>query len=391
MESSLMFLKDIAMLLFFASVGGYISSKLKQPQVLGQIIFGLLIGPSILNIIKSTEFIEQIAQIGVILLMFIAGLETDLDDLKSSSKSSTSIALGGVLGPMILGMIGILLLKGTVALNEAIFVGVILTATSVSITVQTLRELGQLRTRQGIGILGAAIIDDVVGIILVTLVVGIVDPTQNSNIIFVLGKIIFFFVISLVIGVIFSKSLTKFSDKVNRENKLLTLALIFSFSLAFIAEELGVAAIIGAYITGVIFSCTPHRNRVSHEIQRVAYSIFTPIFFMNIGLGVKLDNIGGSVLLSVVIITAAILGKVGGCYVGGRISKFTTRESLQIGIGMVPRAEVALIVANLGLSIDVIGQDVFTGVVLLVLASTIITPILLKKVYSDKAKIIKES
>lgn len=391
MESSLMFLKDLALLLLFANIGGYISSRLKQPEVLGQIVFGLLLGPSVFNLIHGTEFISHIAEMGVVLLMFIAGLETDLEDLKSSSKSSTSIAVGGVVGPLILGMGAILLMKGQASLNEAIFVGVILTATSVSITVESLRELGKLRTRQGIGVLGAAIIDDVVGIILLTVVVGMVDPTQSSNLAIVLGKIATFFIISLVVGILFSKTLTKFSDKISRDNKLLTLALIFCFALAFVAEELGVAAIIGAYFTGVIFSSTPHRNRVSHETQRVAYALFTPIFFMNIGLSVEINNISGSVLLSVVIITAAVLGKLIGCYIGARGSKFNNLEALQISIGMIPRAEVALIVTNLGLNIGVIGQDVFTSIILLVLVSTILTPILLKKTYSYSSKEILES
>ncbi|MBS4538340.1 cation:proton antiporter [Clostridium sp. D2Q-11] len=391
MESSLMFLKDLALLLLFANIGGYISGKLNQPEVLGQIVFGLILGPSVFNFIHGTEFISHIAEMGVILLMFIAGLETDLEDLKSSSKSSTSIAIGGVIGPLVLGIGAVLLMKGQASLNEAIFVGVILTATSVSITVESLRELGKLRTRQGIGVLGAAIIDDVVGIILLTVVIGMVDPTQSSNLAIVLGKIATFFIISLIIGILFSKTLTKFSDKISRDNKLLTLALIFCFALAFIAEELGVAAIIGAYFTGVIFSSTPHRNRVSHETQRVAYALFTPIFFMNIGLSVNIENIGGSILLSVVIITAAVLGKLIGCFLGAKGSKFNNLESLQISIGMIPRAEVALIVTNLGLNIGVIGQDIFTSIILLVLVSTILTPILLKKSYSYSSNQILES
>lgn len=386
MEVNLLFLKDLALLLLFANIGGYLSRKLNQPEVLGQIVFGLILGPSVFNLITGTEFINHIAEIGVILLMFIAGLETDVEDLKSSSKSSTSIALGGIFGPLILGVLGIMLVKGEGSFNEALFVGVILTATSVSITVESLRDLGKLRSRQGIGILGAAIIDDIAGIILLTLVVGFTDPTEGGNVVFVIGKIAVFFIISLLIGFLFSKLLTKYSDLINRHNKMLSLALIFCFALAFIAEELGVAAIIGAYITGVIFSTTHHRNRVSHETQRVAYALFTPIFFMNIGLGVELNNIGGSLLISGVIIFVAILGKLVGCYTGAKFSKFTNRESLQISIGMIPRAEVALIVTNLGLKLGLVGKDVFTAIILLVLVSTIITPILLKLSYNEPAE-----
>lgn len=378
MNGDLTFLLHIAIILIFANLGGFVSRKLKQPAVLGQIVAGLLLGPSVLALIETTEILNHMAEIGVILLMFIAGLETDIDDLKASSKSSSFIALGGVVVPIGLGILTIMLVKPEANINEGLFLGVILTATSVSISVQALRELGQLRTRQGIGILGAAIIDDVVGIIVLTLVVSMISPVQGESILWVLGKITMFFVFSIVIGVIFSKLLTKYSDIVSRENRILTAALIFCFLLAFMAEELGIAAIIGAYFTGLVFSTTPHRNRVSHEMQRIAYSLFTPIFFMNIGLSIKIGNIGEVWVLSVVVIVIAVLSKIIGCGIGAKISRFSNREALQISIGMIPRAEVALIITNLGLKIGIIGKDIFTAVIIMVLVSTIITPPLLK-------------
>ncbi len=389
MKGDLTFLLHIAMILLFANIGGYVSRKLKQPAVLGQIVAGLLLGPSVLALIETTEALKHMAEIGVILLMFIAGLETDIDDLKASSKSSAFIALGGVMVPLGLGILAIMLVKPQADFNEGLFLGVILTATSVSITVQALRELGRLRTKQGIGILGAAIIDDVVGIIILTLVIGMISPVKSESIVMVLGKITIFFVFSVGLGVIFSKLLTKHSDLVSRENRVLTAALIFCFLLAFIAEELGVAAIIGAYFTGVIFSTTPHRNRVSHEIQRIAYALFTPIFFINIGLSVKIGNIGEVLILSIAIIVAAVLGKVIGCGIGAKISKFSNREALQVSIGMIPRAEVALIITNLGLELGVIGKDIFTAVILMVLVSTIITPPLLKLSFGSKEDKVK--
>ena len=378
MKGDVTFLLHIAVILLFANLGGFVSRKLKQPAVLGQIVAGLLLGPSVLALIETTEALKHMAEIGVILLMFIAGLETDIDDLKASSKSSAFIALGGVVVPLALGILAIMLVKPQANINEGLFLGVILTATSISITVQALRELRQLKTRQGVGILGAAIIDDVVGIIILTLVISMVSPFQGENILWVLGKIIIFFVFSVGLGIIFSKLLTKYSEIVIRDNRVLTAALIFCFLLAFAAEELGVAAIIGAYFTGVVFSTTPHRNRVSHEIQRIAYSLFTPIFFINIGLSVKIGNFMEVLGLSIAVILAAILGKVIGCGIGAKISKLSNREALQISIGMIPRAEVALIITNLGLKLGIIGKDVFTAIILMVLVSTIITPPLLK-------------
>jgi Na+:H+ antiporter len=381
-KGDFVFLLDIAIILLFANMGGYLSHKLKQPAVLGQIIAGLILGPSILSLVKSTEIISHLAEVGVILLMFIAGLETDIDDLKASSKSSTLIALGGVMLPLGLGVLAILLMKPQANLTEGLFVGVILTATSVSITVEALRDLQKLRTKQGIGILGAAIMDDVVGIILLTLVVGIANPSEGNGLLLVIGKILIFFIIAAGVGIAFSKILTKYAHIFNKHNRILSSALIFCFLMAFIAEEMGVAAIIGAYFTGVVFSTTPHRNKVSHEIQKIAYSIFTPIFFINIGLSVQLHNAGTAIGLSIVIILAAIIGKVVGCGLGAKLSGFKGIESVQVGIGMIPRSEVALIVTNLGLKLGVIGNDIFTSIILMVLVSTIITPPLLKIMFS---------
>lgn len=386
MNGDLTFLLHIAIILIFANLGGFVSRKLKQPAVLGQIVAGLLLGPSVLALIETTEILNHMAEIGVILLMFIAGLETDVDDLKASSKSSSFIALGGVVVPIGLGILTIMLVKPEASINEGLFLGVILTATSVSISVQALRELGQLRTKQGIGILGAAIIDDVVGIIVLTLVVSMISPGQGESILWVLGKITMFFVFSIVIGVVFSKLLTKYADIVSRENRILTAAIIFCFLLAFMAEELGIAAIIGAYFTGLVFATTPHRNRVSHEMQRIAYSLFTPIFFMNIGLSIRIGNIGEVWVLSVAVIVVAILSKIIGCGIGAKISKFSNREALQISIGMIPRAEVALIITNLGLNIGIISKDIFTAVIIMVLVSTIITPPLLKLSFGKDEK-----
>lgn len=386
MNNGFRFLLDIAIILLFANIGGYISAKLKQPAVLGQIIAGLILGPSILNLVGSTDIISHLAEVGVIMLMFIAGLETDLKDLKASSKSSSLIALGGVTLPLILGIIAMMIMSPGSNITEGLFVGVILTATSVSITVETLRDLKKLSTKQGIGVLGAAIMDDVVGIILVSLVAGIAVPSQGTGILIVVAKIAIFFIIALVAGVAFSKILTKYAHVFNRKNRVLSSALIFCFVMAFIAEEMGVAAIIGAYLTGVIFSVTPHRDKVSREIQSIAYSIFTPIFFINIGLTVQLQNAGTAIGLSIVIILVAIIGKIVGCGVGAKLSGFNTIESMQVGIGMIPRSEVALIVTNLGIKLGIIGNEIFTAIILMVLVTTIATPPLLKYVFAKEAK-----
>lgn len=248
MESKFAFLLHIGIILLAANIGGIISKRFKQPAVLGQILAGLVLG---MGIIEKTDTISHLAEIGVIFLMFIAGLETDVNELKASGKSSSMIALGGVVTPFLLVAGGIYFVTGNML--SSIFMGVIATATSVSISVQTLREIGKMRSKQGIGILGAAIIDDVIGIVLLTVIIGLVKPGANSGLFLVVGKIVIFFILTFILGYILIKILAKISKSINIEDSIVVYAIIFCFILAYFSEELGVAAITGAYFAGVVF------------------------------------------------------------------------------------------------------------------------------------------
>ena len=380
MESKLIFLLHLGIVLMAAKVGGVISKRLKQPAVLGQIIVGIVLG----FILKKTDTISHMSEIGVVFLMFIAGLETDVNELKASGKSSSMIALGGVVVPLAMVAIGIYLFTGN--LLQSIFMGVIASATSVSISVQTLREIGKMRTKQGIGILGAAIIDDVVGIILLTLVVGLKSPGENGNICLVMAKISGFFVLTFIVGFIIIKVIKGcFNCERNElDEHVLVISIVLCFIMAYISEELGVAAITGAYFAGVIISMTDYRHKISHEISRISYAIFIPIFFVSIGLGVDIKAALSAVSLGVVLIVLASVGKIIGCGFGARISGFSKIQSLQIGVGMVPRAEVAIIIANLGLSLDIITHAHLAAVLLMVITTTLLTPSMLKRTFSKE-------
>ncbi|MDF2545640.1 MAG: cation:proton antiporter [Anaerosolibacter sp.] len=381
MESKMFFLLQIAILLLGANLGGWVSTKLKQPAVLGQILVGIILG---LGIIKETELIHHISEIGVVFLMFIAGLETDVEELKASKSSSSAIALGGVVFPLVMVSGAAYLITGEMI--SSIFLGIVSTATSVSISVQTLRELGHLRTKQGVGILGAAIIDDIVGIILLTVMIGMVKPSAGSNVLVVLIKIALFFFITFVVGTILVKMLRRINKAINLNDKIVTYAVVCCFVLAFVSEELGVAAITGAYFAGVILSMTPYHRKISYDIQLVAYSFFTPIFFVGIGLGVHLSSLGHALGFGVLLLVLGIIGKIVGCGLGAKLTGFSNRHSLQIGIGMIPRAEVAIIIANLGLQMKIIGSDEFTSVILLVIVTTLMTPSLLKMAFKEEKK-----
>ncbi|AEE95461.1 cation:proton antiporter [Mahella australiensis] len=385
MESAT-YLLQLAILLIAGLVGAYISRKVDQPSVLGQIIIGIIIGPSLLNlniITSDTTLIEEFANIGVVLLMFIAGVETDLNELRDSGKASMIIASTGVLVPMILGF-AVAAMEG-IDMMTAIFIGVILTATSVSITVQVLREIGKLKTRQGVAILGAAVIDDVLGIILLSVVAGMVRPGATENIWLLLGKMALFFVGAVIIGLILYRLVTRLVlSRIRIGESLLTLALIFTFIFSFFAEYVGVAAITGAYVAGLILSATPYKNRISNGAQILAYNLFTPIFFINIGLGVNVRLLGGVLVFGTLLTLAALIGKIVGCGIGAKISGFNNRESLQVGIGMMSRGEVGLIVASLGESMGIIGPDVYAAIIMMILISTLTTPLLLKMSFKEK-------
>jgi Kef-type K+ transport system membrane component KefB len=383
-NQELRFLLDIAILLIGANIGGMIMVKINQPAVLGQILAGLIIGPALLNIVSPNEIINSFSQIGVILLMFIAGMETDLNDLKSSAGPSSFIALGGVLLPFAGGLGVTMLLFPEGGLNQGLFTGTLLTATSISITVQALREFDKIRSLTGINNLGAAIIDDVVGIIILTVVVGIAVPNNGDSTGLVIVKIFMFLLIAVFAGKLFTTFINKVSYKYFRNRNVAEFALILCFLLAFTAEEFGVAAIIGAYFTGIVFSLTPFSSRVEKDIERIAYTVFTPIFFISIGLKVSLDGFGNYLVPIIAITAVAVVGKILGSGLGAKIVGFNTRDSLRIGIGMIPRAEVALIIANLGRSLGIINDAIFTSSVLMVVATTIITPPLLKKAYGVK-------
>lgn len=375
MTGELFFILELAIILCAANLGGYISEKLKQPAVLGQIVAGLILGSFAFH---NGYSIEYFAQIGVIMLMFIAGLETDVKELIASLRSSSLIAFGGVLLPIIMVMGGKLLLIPDGGFKAALFLGIVTTATSVSISVQTLREIDRLRTKQGLMILGGAIIDDVVGIILITLMVGLVSPGASKSVGFVVLDILILFIAIIVLGFIILKVIKFLESRYDVEGKIISFAIILCLGLAFLSEELGVAAITGAYFAGIIMSMTKYRHRISHDVDIISSTIFMPIFFVSIGMSINIVEAIDAIALGSIMIIMGSLGKIIGCGVGARLSSFSREHSLQIGIGMVPRAEVALIVANLGLRMGILGAEHIAATVLMVLVTTLITPPLLK-------------
>lgn len=390
------FLLDIALILLSTKVLGLFSQRLQMPQVVGALTAGLLLGPAVLGVLHETEFLSITGELGVIMLMFTAGMETRIEDLKRCGRASFIIALAGVLIPLAAGFgIGAIFNRpdfihstGACPLFlQNVFLGIILTATSVSITVETLRELGRLQTPAGTAILGAAIIDDVLGIIALTIVTGFAD--SDVNILLVLGKIVLFFLFAAIAGVIFSNLYGFWTSRAEEPQPRHAITAFFvCLLLSFLAEVLfGVADITGAFAAGLFLSNSSTgkvEQYLFEKFESLSMMYLSPIFFAGIGLKVVLDGMSGPIIMFAVLLSAAaVLSKIAGCGLGAYLCRYTPPECLQIGVGMVSRGEVALIVASKGEALGLISREFFGPVIVVVVVTTIITPILLKLVFRE--------
>ncbi len=395
MEMSYSYLFDLALILISTKIFGLITRRVKMPQVVGALVAGLLLGPAVFNVLQKTDFINQMAELGVIVLMFSAGLETDVKELKKTGKASLVIALIGVLVPLVGGYgIAAIFNKGDAALTSSafmqnLFIGVILTATSVSITVETLKELGKLSTKAGNAILGAALIDDILGIVALTLITSMADSVVS--IWWVLGKIVLFFVFAAVVGFLVYFAFNKWVSKAGKDlRRFIIVSFVLCLVMAFAAEEyFGVADITGAFIAGLIISNSERTKYIASRFETMSYMLLSPIFFASIGIKVVIEGgmSKGIIIFTVLITLVAILTKIIGCGIGARMCGFSRQESVQIGTGMVSRGEVALIVASKGQSAGLMGSLFFAPLVIMVVITTVITPVLLKIVFKhDKSE-----
>lgn len=386
MEVYLMF-KDLAIIIVAAKFFGIVARKCKAPQVVGEIVAGLLIGPCLLGWVNQTDFLVQMAEIGVILLMFSAGLETDLKELLKTGPIALLIACAGVLIPLVCGTVLYMAFYGAApwgseGFYKAVFIGVIMTATSVSITVQALKEMGRLKGKVGTTILSAAIIDDVIGIVVLTFVVGFKNP-ESSPFKVVLSTILFF-VFALIMGFIIYKLFKMADSRYPHTRRIPIIALAFCFAMAYVAERyFGIADITGAYVAGIILCSIQDSNYIAEKMDTNSYMLFGPIFFASIGLKTNIDNLNMSILIfSIAFVAVALISKVIGCGIVAKLCRFNKSDSLKIGIGMMTRGEVALIVAQKGLSVGLLTPVYFTSVILLIMVSSILTPVILKVLYA---------
>ena len=388
--------KDLAIIITSAKLMGLLARKCKVPQVVGEILAGLLIGPSILGFVAHTDYLSYFAEIGVILIMFSAGLETDLRDMIKTGPFACAVAVCGVFVPLILGTLLYMGFYGFSAIGtlhfyKAVFIGVILTATSVGITVKALSELGRLKSPLGTAIVSAAIIDDIIGIMVLTIVVGIGGNTSGgtAEITAVLLKTLLFFIFAVVIGLTFYK-LFKWLDRGKhvRTQRIPIFGLALCMALAYCAEKyFGVADVTGAYLAGLILCNIDDAEYIDRKMSISSYMMFGPVFFAGIGLKTDINGITPMILaFSICFVIVALISKIIGCGAISKLCKYSNTDSLIVGVGMMTRGEVALIVAQKGLSVGLLEPIYFTPVIILIIVSSILTPICLKALFNKKDK-----
>ncbi|SFS45904.1 transporter, monovalent cation:proton antiporter-2 (CPA2) family [Marininema halotolerans] len=369
---------ELLIILISTKLAGDLSVRLGQPSVLGKLLVGILIGPAVLGWIDNSHTIKELSEIGVLLLMFLAGLETDINELNKNRRSSFAVAIGGIILPMVGGYLAGKVLG--ISDTSALFIGLLLSATSVSITVQTLRDMGKLKTKESVTILGAAIVDDVLVVVLLAFLMSFVGAGDVS-LGLVIGKKIAFFLIAILLGWKVVPWLMRWLVTLRVTQMVISTGLIICFGFAFLSEEMGVAGIIGAFIAGVAISQTPYKHEVEQKLEPIAYAVFVPVFFVSIGLSVSFTGLGDQIGLILGLTVLAVATKLVGSGLGARLTGFNLRSSFGIGTGMISRGEVALIIASLGLERGLLAQEFYTSTIIVVILTTLLTPPLLKKVF----------
>ena len=382
------FFFQIALILLSTKLAGDLSVRLGQPSVLGKLIVGIVIGPAVLGWIENSELLTQLSNVGVILLMFMAGLETDLEELNANRNSSLAVALGGIILPFVGGYVSGLVIG--MEQGNAVFLGLLLCATSVSISVQTLRDLGKMKTRESTTMLGAAVFDDILVVILLAFAMSFLG-TDDVNLTMVILKKVVFFASIILIGWKGVPAIMRWLSPLRVSESIVSAALIICFSFAYFGELLGIAGIIGAFAAGIAISQTNYKHEVEKKVEPIAYAMFVPVFFVSIGMNITFDGIGNQIWFILALTVIAVLTKLIGCGFGARMTGFDAKSSAIIGAGMVSRGEVALIIAGTGLSSGLLAQDYFTAIVIVVILTTMITPPMLKYTFGAKDKAMKAS
>jgi len=380
----------LSIILLSAKMAGYISIRLGQPSVLGELLVGIILGPSIINLLNLpfiehglTETVAELGEMGVLLLMFLAGLELHLGEMRKNIRVSALSGLMGVIFPVALGWGAGRLFEMDNA--SALFLGLTLGATSVSISAQTLIELKVLRSRVGLSLLGAAVFDDILIILFLSVFLGLIDGGGSSYaIMLIIVKMAAFLTLSMMFGLWGLPWLVRRVADLPISQGLLTFALVVMLAYGIAAEALGgMAAITGAFVAGLMLARTPEKESIESGTHALAYGLFVPIFFVNIGLSIDLHQFQmESLLFTLVIIIVAVVGKWFGSGLGASLGGLPLGESVKLGAGMISRGEVGLIVASVGMQNRLMTSNAFSAIIVMILFTTLITPPILRALFA---------
>ena len=371
----------IIVILLGTKVASHLCSRIGIPAVIGELLIGILVGPALLNLVHPSDVLHVFSQIGVVLLMFLAGLESDFNLLKKYLKPSVSVAILGILFPLILcGLVGAMFNLSTMS---AIFLGIVFSATSVSISVQVLKEYRRLDTEEGSIILGAAVVDDIVVVLIVSIFSTIVNLegafTLSGQLFWdLLGtKILFFFILYVFAKFLLNPFMT-FAKKLVATEGEVAIALVLCLAFALLSETLGMSDVIGAFFMGLLLSSHSSKHTVESRVSTIGYSLFIPIFFVSIGLDIQFSAFKEHAIFIILLSIAAVLSKLLGGYISGRLSKIDANRSWIVGAGMVSRGEMALIIVQLGRGLNLITGSIYSAIVVAIIISTLISPLLIK-------------
>lgn len=372
------FITLLALMLFLTLVVSHLFNKMNLPAVIGQLILGVILGKGVLNIVKPTHEVELFAEIGVILLMFLAGLESDIGLLKKHFKPSLNVAIFGVILPVALTLLTALLFN--INLKESIFISVVFAATSVSISVEVLKSLNYLSSDSGTVILGAAVVDDILAISILSVMSGTLNGDFSAaKLGLMLGLWVVFGIITYVAYRWLIPQIMKLSEYIEATHATTIMALLICFLFAFLADEVELDAVLGAFVAGIAISNSPHfEEKINDDIETIGYGIFIPIFFISIGINLEFTTFFQDFWLIVLFTLTGIIGKLFGSGFGAKLSGFNMKDSYVIGSGMISRGEMALIIAQIGYNVKLLSEEYYSSVIISIILITILAPFFLK-------------
>ncbi|GAA2976037.1 cation:proton antiporter [Lentilactobacillus parakefiri] len=376
------FIGALCLLLVLTTLAGHLSNRIGIPAVIGQILVGILVGPAVLGWIHLDSMINLFSQIGVIILMFIGGLESNLKLLRKYLRPAIIVAIIGVIFPVV--MIGAACLEFSFSPLEAIFIGVVFSATSVSISVEVLRDYKSLDTKEGATILGAAVADDIIGVILLSIMIsvmgtaGVKTSGASTSLTLIFAEQLAFFALTYLMVKWIVPYLMQIGERLLMASSVTITSMVICLGMAYIAEAVGLSGAVGAFFAGIAVAHTPYRETIENHMEPIGYAVFVPMFFVSIGLNMSFANIGHSLVFVGVVTFLACISKLFGCGLGALINGFNLNSSYMIGSGMISRGEMGLITAQIGFSSGLLSSSYYSDLILVIILSTLIAPFLLK-------------